>query len=136
LESLTIDALVNVCKYPDILDKKLVRGNGPLSSFSARIDLLMAFGDISDKAYKDLHLIRKIRNSFAHDLALDRFDQDPILSWCNALKLPKLRSSAGTYETLLNDHRTLFIVSAALCDGELRRMSHNQSIQPTTDSGG
>ena len=136
LESLTIDALIEACKHPDILDKKLISGNGPLSSFSARIDLLMAFGFISEEVYKDLHLVRRIRNRFAHELELDRFDEDPIRSWCNELTLPRLRSSTKTYRTLQNDPRALFIVSAALCDGELRRISHNKTIQPSAEGGG
>lgn len=68
LESLTIDAVIEVCEHPDIIDKKLICANGPLSSFSARIDILMGFGFISRDVYKDLHLVRKIRNRFAHDL--------------------------------------------------------------------
>ena len=41
---------------------------GPISSFSARIDLAYRMGLISAKMHRELHLIRKIRNDFAHDV--------------------------------------------------------------------
>lgn len=40
--------------------------NGPLGTFSSRIDLAYLLGLISKKAHRDLHLIRKIRNDFGH----------------------------------------------------------------------
>src|SRR5215469_11710094 len=50
--------------------KKLLNGgvSAPLGTFSARI--LMAFGLrlIDDKEYRNLQIVRRIRNHFAHDL--------------------------------------------------------------------
>ena len=40
----------------------------PLSNFSSKIDLAHRLGLISSKLSRDIHLIRKIRNSFAHDV--------------------------------------------------------------------
>jgi len=42
-------------------------GNSPISSFSARIDLCYQLGYISSVMQRDLHIIRKMRNDFAHD---------------------------------------------------------------------
>jgi DNA-binding MltR family transcriptional regulator len=39
---------------------------GPLSTFSARINLAHALRIIDDAEYRDLHIIRRIRNDFAH----------------------------------------------------------------------
>ncbi|MGH7860101.1 MAG: hypothetical protein ACREQY_22470 [Candidatus Binatia bacterium] len=50
------------------------RGYGPLSSFSAKIDLARFLGLIGRGEYSELHRIRKIRNVFAHSL-------DPELSF-------------------------------------------------------
>lgn len=48
--------------------KSLVDGpNGPLGTFSARIDAAHQFGLISKHLARDLHIIRKIRNEFAHE---------------------------------------------------------------------
>ena len=40
----------------------------PLSTFSAKIDLSHRVGLLSANLCRDIHLIRKIRNSFAHDI--------------------------------------------------------------------
>lgn len=122
LESETIDSITRVAVHSEHMDKKLIRGAGPLSSFSARIDLLFAFGLVEENVFKDLHLIRKIRNKFAHEIDIHTFGTEPIMSWVNELILPKVRSEARTFESLRGDYRTLFIVSGALCQGALRRV--------------
>jgi hypothetical protein len=48
-------------KYRD-----LFHGNSPLASFAAKIDIAYAIGVINDLGRIQLHLIRKIRNEFAH----------------------------------------------------------------------
>ena len=48
------------------LHKKLFTGYGPLSSFSARIDIAYSLDLITAVLSKDLHVIRVIRNEFAH----------------------------------------------------------------------
>lgn len=52
-------------------DKELFSGYGPLSSFSSKIVLSYRLGLISNYEYKTLQIIRKIRNSFAHDISKD-----------------------------------------------------------------
>lgn len=52
-------------------DKKLFSGYGPLSTFSSKIVLSYRLGLISNYEYKTLQIIRKIRNSFAHDISKD-----------------------------------------------------------------
>lgn len=49
----------------DLIDAAFGR-NGPISSFSARIDFAMLLGLLSRNEGRDLHLLRKIRNDFAH----------------------------------------------------------------------
>jgi hypothetical protein len=44
----------------------LLEDRGPLATFSSRIDASHAFGLISDRERRDLNLIRRIRNDFAH----------------------------------------------------------------------
>jgi DNA-binding MltR family transcriptional regulator len=65
---------------------KLIEGNGPLGSFSARIDLSHSLGLIPKLAVRDLHLIRKIRNDFAHIAAPLTFDDPAIASRCAQLR--------------------------------------------------
>jgi DNA-binding MltR family transcriptional regulator len=47
----------------------LLRTDGPISSFSSRITLAHRLGLIDDAFAKTLHLIRRIRNDFAHESA-------------------------------------------------------------------
>ena len=42
--------------------------NAALGTFSARVDFCYRLGLISNKLTRDLHLIRKIRNEFAHNV--------------------------------------------------------------------
>ena len=52
-------------------DKELFSGYGPLSTFNSKIVLSYRLGLISNYEYKTLDFIRKIRNSFAHDITKD-----------------------------------------------------------------
>lgn len=66
--------------------KSLLDGqNAPLSTFSARILAAEGLGLIPPKAARDLNLIRKIRNEFAHRLDCDSFDDPQISSLCREL---------------------------------------------------
>jgi mannitol operon repressor len=44
----------------------LLDGDKPLSTFSARIDVCHACGLISDEDRRQMHIIRRVRNEFAH----------------------------------------------------------------------
>lgn len=43
--------------------------NAPLANFSSRIEMVYRLGLITHRFARDLHLVRKIRNSFAHDVS-------------------------------------------------------------------
>lgn len=60
---------------------------GPLSTFSARIDMAYLMGLISKTARKDIHTIRDIRNDFAHDLSIRDFESNSIKDRTNNLQL-------------------------------------------------
>ena len=71
--------------------KRLFGRSCPLSTFSAKIDLCSLLKIVGPETYSDLHLIREIRNLFAHALldedddALD-FTNGRVSDWCRALK--------------------------------------------------
>lgn len=48
------------------LEKSLFDLSGPISNFSSKISVCRSFGLIDDVVYKDLMMLRKLRNSFAH----------------------------------------------------------------------
>ncbi|WP_052245343.1 hypothetical protein [Halocynthiibacter namhaensis] len=51
--------------------KELLRSDGPLGSFSARINLCACLLAIDEFEYKALSLLSRIRNEFAHKLLID-----------------------------------------------------------------
>jgi DNA-binding MltR family transcriptional regulator len=65
--------------------KRLFEGYGPLSSLSSRIDLAYCLGLLSKPATRDLNLVRKIRNSYAHLSKKIDFDTIQIKNQCNEL---------------------------------------------------
>jgi DNA-binding MltR family transcriptional regulator len=60
------------------VNKQLFSNNGPLSSFSSRIDLSYRFGVISKYEKSQLHILRKIRNIFAHMLVGASFENEGV----------------------------------------------------------
>jgi DNA-binding MltR family transcriptional regulator len=70
-------------------DKNLIKdmftGTGPLATFSSRINMAYLLGLIGRKAMGDLHIIRKIRNDFAHKPEDIKFTDEPIASRCREL---------------------------------------------------
>ncbi|EGR3934234.1 MltR family transcriptional regulator [Vibrio cholerae] len=61
--------------------------NGPFGTFSSRIDSTYSLGLLPGNVYKDIHLLRKIRNDFAHVSTPLTFDDEPISSRCRELNL-------------------------------------------------
>lgn len=72
--------------------KRLFGGNGPLANLSAKIDLSRLLGLVSDAIKSDLHIIREIRNEFAHQIAHKTdhtqlsFNTPHIKDKCSAIK--------------------------------------------------
>ncbi len=58
---------------------------GPLSTFSARIDIAFALGLITLQMKSDLTYIRKIRNHFAHHIDETSFNMAPAKDLCSNL---------------------------------------------------
>ncbi len=57
----------------------------PLSTFNAKIDMCHRLGLISARFARDLHLIRKIRNKFAHNVLRCNFDDCSVKSLVDEL---------------------------------------------------
>ena len=67
------------CVVPNLsnrLREKLFTGYGPLSSFSAKIDIAYSLNLITENLKGDLHILREIRNEFAHSTVMLHFDTD------------------------------------------------------------
>lgn len=84
------DALLMLLKarlIPGAGTDGLLRGSGPASSFSARIDLCYAVGLVQSAERKLLHNLRKIRNDCAH-VGGAKFADSSLFDRCMALHLP------------------------------------------------
>jgi hypothetical protein len=73
-EQLLLALVARMRPLPADMKRKLFDGYGPLASFSAKIDLSYALHIVTKEQYEDLTAIRKIRNEFAHAIALLNFD--------------------------------------------------------------
>lgn len=62
----------------ELMMKRLLEPNRPLGSFSSRIDACYLFGLISEREWRALHIVRDIRNAFAHKLAKLSFKDIPM----------------------------------------------------------
>jgi hypothetical protein len=70
---------------------RLFKGYGPLATFGAKIDLAFALEIATEDDYHDLHIIRDVRNDFAHDDIGDNhspvsFNLQSILDRCANLR--------------------------------------------------
>lgn len=62
--------------------KNMLQGFGPLATFSARRECAYVFGYIDDSLRKDLKVIAKVRNEFAHNYDRNSFSDSPIANLC------------------------------------------------------
>ncbi len=90
----TLDTLLeNLLRRSMIADvpKELFQGNGPLQPFSAKIDAAYSYGLIAAEERSDFHILRKIRNDFAHDVDHElSFLTPKVADRVQALKLPRM----------------------------------------------
>ena len=111
LEALLRAKFVAVPKFVE----ELLTGQGGLSSFSARISVVYAVGLISLRAAEDLHIVRRIRNDFAHKLHGLSFNTPQIASYVSKFNiLQALRNERGEAFPLPTDSRTRFNFAVAV----------------------
>jgi mannitol operon repressor len=71
----------------DKLSNDLIYGaNAPLGTFSARAQISLALGLIDRVEYDEIHLVRKIRNLFAHEKHGISFKDDRVKKLCSKLQ--------------------------------------------------
>ena len=75
-------------------EKKLFEGNGPISTFSARILIGFALNAFGKKTRHDLDLIRELRNAFAHVRKPMKFDTPQVSDMCSGLFIPDMNGLA------------------------------------------
>lgn len=82
LERMLISFFVN----HDTIKKDLFDGTAPISTFSAKINIVYHLGLIDINEYRDLKIVKDIRNDFAHSFEHINFETQRIKDKCNNLK--------------------------------------------------
>lgn len=109
---------------------RLFRKSGPLSSLSAKIDLARLLALTSNAIHSDLHILRDVRNEFAHSV-LDKdhapltFQTPHIKDKCLALKCVKHEE--------ITEPRHAFIRACAVLNSDF--YMHEFFGQPLQDGG-
>lgn len=76
----------------------LFNGFGPLDNFSAKVSICYATDLIGEWMYRDLVIVRKLRNHFAHSVGAARFDLPKAVQLTERLKAADLAVTAITKE--------------------------------------
>ncbi len=94
-------------------DSLFDNATSPLSTFSSKIDISYRIGLISGKLARDLHIVRKIRNSFAHDIYGCSFENGSVKSRImeleNSIIYSKQIDKIGRKDDLLHGVRGMFL---------------------------
>ncbi|MDP2302071.1 MAG: hypothetical protein Q8N03_06580 [Ignavibacteria bacterium] len=72
----------------------LLEGDSPLTTFSSKINICYRLGIIDTQFARTLHLIRKIRNSFAHEISGCNLDTGPHMDRIREMVAPFSKSEA------------------------------------------
>ncbi|WP_461787765.1 MltR family transcriptional regulator [Pedobacter sp.] len=108
--------------------------NSPLSTFSAKINMAYRLGIVSNHLKSDLHTLRDIRNSFAHNIDECSFDDTEVIN-----SIEKLKTSSKfieRFEGIRNDcfpsgYKGDFIMFASMLLSTLKSEYINQ-LEPAT----
>lgn len=84
------------------ITEKMFDFAGPLGTFSARINLAFLIGMFSKDAVRDLHIIRDVRNEFAHKLKTKSFEAQRVRDLIKNIHIVKKEriTAAGGKNTL------------------------------------
>ena len=100
--------------------------DGPLGTLASRIEVVYRVGLISPIMHRELQLLRKIRNHFAHTGVGISFDKSPISELVNSLHIPQWVAEGNANATvLLNAMKTKFILSGAASISLLTYVANN-----------
>lgn len=126
--------------------KELIEGfNAPLGTFGSRIKAVYAFGLVTDDQYKDMEILRKIRNHFAHNwegVSFERNDIQALVGQLSGYVVDHKTIEGGPREKLLGTLSTccmeLQVFLGRLVDGMVEKapdVSHRLTIVPPTGPG-
>jgi DNA-binding MltR family transcriptional regulator len=137
VESLLRQALESRMRVKSPLEKRTAKRlfgtMGPLSSFSAKIDLGVLLGLYPEEVRGDLHRIREVRNQFAHEEEPRDFAYPIISDHCAKFWLPHhlfIVATAGGSQAFPPDPRGRYMLTVKLLVSLLQRAVVNPHPPP------
>jgi DNA-binding MltR family transcriptional regulator len=128
------DALATLLRSQFREDKstadEIFRADGPLGSFSARIDTCYLLSLLEPMARRDLDLIRMIRNEFAHTRSKVTFASSQIKNRCNELHAAKACAAGGVR---LTSSKHKFMVTAFFLLEYINSVTNSETPLGDTD---
>jgi len=108
-----------------LTEAALFDGYGPLASFFAKIDIGFALGLYNAKTRFDLHVIRSIRNDFAHAVEDITFADNEVIRKCEKLSSknerqraePQIKELQEQHHSLL--YKIVYILACSYYVGKL-----------------
>jgi DNA-binding MltR family transcriptional regulator len=99
--------------------------NAPLSTLSAKASACRALGLISSEEFRDIELVRKIRNAFAHSVTCS-FDDDKIRNFAGALKIgmSSLDALEKGHKSRVDDPKGRFVMVTVSLVSSLYNRAH------------
>ncbi|MFN8466337.1 MAG: hypothetical protein U0X20_12340 [Caldilineaceae bacterium] len=89
--------------------QRLFDGNGSFSTFSTKIDSAYSLGLLTKHSMLGIHLVRKIRNEFAHKLSQTEFVSGRVKDWCRLLEPYSLLGTVGNERRLFESSTMFFL---------------------------
>ncbi|MFJ3059028.1 hypothetical protein [Herbaspirillum sp. NPDC087042] len=77
------------------MSKVMFDFNGPLGTFSSRINFCYLLGLLPKNVHRELHIVRSIRNKFAHRADFMDFEDPSTKSLCNSLIFHGVKPAAS-----------------------------------------
>jgi DNA-binding MltR family transcriptional regulator len=87
---------------------ELFQQNAPVGTFASKSELARCLGLVDSEIHNDLHVIRKIRNEFAHRCGPANFEEVAIKQLCGSLRLVRSASARNTRQHFEEVVFTLF----------------------------
>ncbi|QJW84916.1 hypothetical protein HK414_19020 [Ramlibacter terrae] len=119
--------------------------NAPLGTLGSRIKAVHAFGLVTEEQFRDMEILRKVRNQFAHNwegVSLDRNDIQALIGQLSGYTFDGKPIEGGTRQKLQHTLSTccieLRVFLGRLEDGKVERapdVSHRLSTVPSTEPG-
>ncbi|HQZ98079.1 MAG TPA: MltR family transcriptional regulator [Pyrinomonadaceae bacterium] len=81
-----LETLLSFTCEDEVKERLLKSPNAPLGTFSARSDACFALGLIDEFEFREISLLRKVRNEFAHAKHGMSFQNDRVKGLCSAFK--------------------------------------------------